>query len=65
AAVNRAKYVVENYPRTPAVPDALGVMARAYKIMGIDDLSADALRVLEVNQPNHPDIAEVKGLVVK
>ncbi|HWQ95257.1 MAG TPA: outer membrane protein assembly factor BamD, partial [Gammaproteobacteria bacterium] len=47
AAVNRAKYVVENYPRTPAVPDALGVMARAYKIMGIDDLSADALRVLE------------------
>jgi len=65
AAANRAKYVVENYPRTPAVPDALGVMARAYKIMGIDDLSADALRVLELNQPNHPDIAEVKGLVVK
>lgn len=65
AAANRAKYVVENYPRTPAVPDALGVMARAYKVMGMDDLSADALRVLEKNQPNHPDIAAVKGLVVK
>lgn len=65
AAANRAKYVVENYPRTPAVPDALGVMAKAYKIMGIDDLSADALRVLELNQPDHPAIAEVKALEVK
>ena len=65
AAANRAKYVVENYPRTPAVPDALGVMAKAYKIMGIDDLSADALRVLELNQPDHPDIAAVKALEVK
>ncbi len=65
AAANRAKYVVENYDRSPAVPDALAVMAKAYKVMGLDDLSGDALRVLELNAPNHPGIAEVKNLVVK
>lgn len=65
AAANRAKYVVENYDRSPAVPDALAVMAKAYKIMGLDDLSRDALRVLELNAPSHPAIAEVKKLVVK
>ncbi|MEW6352859.1 MAG: outer membrane protein assembly factor BamD [Pseudomonadota bacterium] len=65
AAANRAKYVVENYPRTPAVPDALGVMAKAYKIMNLNDLSADALRVLKLNYPDHPAIAEVENLTLK
>ena len=31
AAINRAKYVVENYPQTPAIPDALLILSRAYK----------------------------------
>ena len=65
AAVNRARYVVEKYPRTPAVPGALVIMAKAYKIMDMNDLSEDALRVLELNYPNHPGIYEVKGLVVQ
>lgn len=59
AAANRGKYVIENYPRTPAMPEALLVMAKAYKIMGLDTLSADALRVLELNYPGHPGVAEV------
>ena len=54
AAANRAQYVVANYPRTPSVPDALAVLAEAYKKMGMDDLAADALRVLEANQPDQP-----------
>jgi len=65
AAANRAKYVVENYPRTPAVPNALGIMARAYKVLELNDLSNDALRVLELNYPNHPAIGEVKNMVLK
>ncbi|MDA1107864.1 MAG: outer membrane protein assembly factor BamD [Proteobacteria bacterium] len=65
AAANRAKYVVENYQRTPAMPEALAVMAKAYKVMGLNDLSGDALRVLELNYPDNPGIAEVKNLVVK
>jgi outer membrane protein assembly factor BamD len=54
AAANRARYVVENYPRTPATPDALAMLARAYRAMDLDDLAEDALRVLELNYPEHP-----------
>ena len=54
AAVNRAKYIIEVLPETPAVADALAVLADAYRELGIDDLAADALRVLELNYPDHP-----------
>ncbi len=64
AAANRAGHVVENYPRTPSVPDALVVLAKAYKVLEMPDLSADALRVLETNYPNHPGIYEVRRVVV-
>ncbi|HHA18965.1 MAG TPA: outer membrane protein assembly factor BamD, partial [Methylophaga sp.] len=65
AAANRGKYVIENYPRTPAMPDALLVMAKAYKVLELYDLSDDALRVLELNYPGHPGVAEVRQLKVK
>ena len=65
AAVNRARYVVENYSRTPAVPDALALMAKAYKILEMEDLSADAIRVLELNYPNHSGLRDVRDTVVR
>jgi len=65
AAANRAKYVVENYPRTPANASALGIMAKAYKILKLEDLSDDALRVLKLNYPDHPAIAEVQNLEIQ
>lgn len=65
AAVNRARYVIENYQRTPSVPDALAIMARCYRILEMEDLASDALRVLEKNYPNHPGIYEVRQLSVK
>lgn len=49
AAANRARYVVETYPQTRAVPHALAVMASAYERLGLGDLAADARRVLEMN----------------
>jgi len=49
AAANRAKTVVENYPRTTAVRDALEVMIVAYDRLGMEDLRADAQRVLDLN----------------
>ena len=64
AASNRAKYVVENYQKTTAIPKALSIMARSYKLMGLQDLSDDALRVLKLNFPNHPDIAMIQSLPV-
>ncbi len=65
AAVNRARYVVENYPKTPAVPDALTLMAKAYKVLEIDDLSNDALRVLELNYLDHPGVYEVEDIYLQ
>ena len=51
AAANRARYVIENYQRTPAAREALQVLVKAYKRMGMDDLANDARRVLERNTP--------------
>jgi len=53
AAVNRAKYVVENYQQTPAVIEALGTMVNAYQKLGLDDLAQDTLKVLRLNYPDH------------
>lgn len=62
AAANRAKFVVENYQRTPAVADALVIMAKAYLHLQLDDLAADTVRVLRLNYPNAPGLAEVMSL---
>jgi outer membrane protein assembly factor BamD len=51
AAANRAKYVVENYQRTPAAQEALQVLIRAYSKMGMEELANDTQRVLELNRP--------------
>lgn len=65
AAANRAKYVIENYPRAPAVPDALVLMAKAYKLLGLEDLAADALRVLKLNYPDNTRIGEVESMSLR
>lgn len=65
AAANRAKTVIESYQRTAAVPEALTILAKTYKIMGIVDLSDDALKVLKLNYPDYRGVAEVEKLVIK
>ena len=54
AAANRGRYVVENFQKTPAVPDGLAVMAQAYYLMQMNDLANDAATLLATNYPNHP-----------
>ncbi|ALP52856.1 hypothetical protein Tel_06630 [Candidatus Tenderia electrophaga] len=53
SAANRAKYALENYPQTPAIPDALVIMIKAYRRLGVADLAADALEVMQLNYPDH------------
>ncbi|MCR4300955.1 MAG: outer membrane protein assembly factor BamD [Sulfuricaulis sp.] len=60
AAVNRAKYVLENYPRTPSTEDALGILALSYKSMGLDDLLKDTLRILGKNFPKSRYLTELE-----
>jgi len=49
AAINRSKYVVENFPTTPASRLALKILVKGYKELGINDLANDAQRVLDLN----------------
>lgn len=50
AAANRAKYVVQNYQKTPALYDALVIMSKAYTELGLTELANDAQRVLAFNE---------------
>jgi outer membrane protein assembly factor BamD len=59
AAVNRAKYALENYPRTPATEDALGLQALSYQRMGMTKLLNDTLRVLRKNFPKSRYLEEL------
>ena len=52
AALNRAKYVLENYPETVHQEEALVIQISAYKNLGINDLAMDSKRVLELNFPD-------------
>ena len=56
AAVNRGRYVVENFQRTPAVPDGLAVMAQGYLLLGMNDLAQEAIDTLALNYPDHPSL---------
>ena len=58
AAANRGRYVVENFPQTPATADALAVMTQAYQLLGLNDLANDSLAVLEKNYSQHPSLDE-------
>ena len=58
AAVNRGRFVVENFQRTPAVADGLAVMAQGYIYLGMDDLADESINVLATNFPNYPAIGK-------
>ena len=46
--------MLETYPQTGAVPQALEMMVRGYRLLELPELAEDALRVLA---KNHPDRA--------
>lgn len=53
AAANRAGYLINQFPRTAAVPKALLIMDRSYKKMGLHKEAAEAMTVLHQNFPNY------------
>jgi len=60
AAVNRGRYVVENFQETPSVGDGLAVMVEGYQRLHLDDLADTSLQVLKANYPDHPQLADGK-----
>jgi outer membrane protein assembly factor BamD len=59
AVVNRTKNVIENHQRAPAVEEALGLQALAYRALGMTDLMNDTRRVLETNFPDSKFLAQL------
>ena len=51
AAIQRAQTVVRDFQRTPAVEEALYLMARSYDALQLKDLQSDTERVLAANFP--------------
>ena len=49
AAINRARFVIENYPNAPANVDALALMERSFARLGLDDLAMDTREILDYN----------------
>jgi outer membrane protein assembly factor BamD len=56
SALRRGQYVVENFPKTPAVADGLAVMIQAYNSMGLHEQADTSLEVLKLNFPDYPAI---------
>jgi outer membrane protein assembly factor BamD len=54
AAANRGKYVLQNYQQSPALEEALVIMARSYEKLGLKDLREDTMRVIKKNFPDSP-----------
>ena len=52
AALNRAKYVIENYQQSAHQEEALVIIISCYRYLGLDDLAIDTKRVLNLNFPN-------------
>jgi len=56
SALNRARYVVENYQGAPAVPRALEIMTEMYLRLGLNDLADSSLAILKANYPDSPQL---------
>lgn len=65
SCLNRARWLVENYPETPQIPDALALEAWAYTKLGMADLAAQTTALLATNFPQYKNtdnlIAEISG----
>ena len=58
AAADRATYLLETYPQSEFQNDAVAVLVAAYTELGNETLAADARRVLQQNDPDHPYLAD-------
>ena len=57
AAADRATYLLETYPRSEYQNDAVAMLGESYTRLGNATLAADAKRVLQQNDPQHPWLA--------
>lgn len=65
AALNRGRYVVENFQGSPIVSDGVAVMVEAYLRLGLDDQAATSLNLLKTNFPDHPSLDDNGNFIVR
>ena len=59
-AINRSKFIIENYPNSASIPDGLHLMAYNYDKINADELAIDARKVLASSYPNYSPGYSVK-----
>ena len=52
AAANRGRYVIEHFPNTTQVQQALEIMVSSYEQLGLDELRNNAMKTLKLNYPD-------------
>ena len=58
AANTRARYVVENFPSSPAVEEALIILADTFRVLELDDAANDSIATLRKNFPESSVFAD-------
>jgi len=53
AAINRSKFIIENYPNSSSIPDSLDLMAYNYDEINATKLARDMRTVLSSSYPNY------------
>jgi len=65
AALNRGRYVVENFQGSPVVADAVAIMVECYLRLGLNDLADTSLALLRSNYPNHATLDNNGNFIVR
>lgn len=60
AVANRCQYLLENYDRSDSMPDALGLLAKAYHELGAEESKQEAISTLRRNFPELSSKLEAK-----
>jgi len=53
AAINRSKFIIENYPNSSSIPDSLHLMAHNYNEINAEQLATDVKNILSSSYPNY------------
>ena len=64
SALNRARYVMENFQTTPSVERALEIMVEMYLRLGLNDLADQSLEILVLNYPDSPQLTASGDFIV-
>jgi len=65
AALNRGRYVVENFQGSPVVADGVAIMVECYLRLGMNELAETSLGLLKSNYPEHPALDRSGNFIVR